>query len=196
MNRQSESISSLMEKAFDKVLPIPKTLRAYHPPPPPKPLSWVPHGKLGNDTYEERLKDFANEILAIDSQRTKRVKYSSRGWCYLLEGLGKIHKGEFDACQKVINDCRKIGLLPINFVAEDQDITRRFMGIHVASEPSVLLEQLRKDVEEMLGNLPSYTTDYWTGEEYYLMMCVEKGDILNLFKPICDEYHVPIVNSK
>jgi len=28
------------------------------------------------------------------------------------------------------------------------------------------------------------------------MMCVEKGDIRNLFKPICDEYHVPIVSSK
>jgi hypothetical protein len=185
-----------MEKAFNKVLPIPKTPRVYHPPPPPKPLSWVPHGRLGDYTYEERLEDFASEILAIDSQRTKRVKYSSRGWCYMLEGRQKIDKGEFDACQKVINDCRKIGLLPIDFVAEDQDITRRFMGIHTASEPSSLLEQLRKDVEEMLSNLPSYTTDYWTGEKHYVMMCVEKGDILNLFKPICDEYHVPIVNSK
>jgi hypothetical protein len=27
-------------------------------------------------------------------------------------------------------------------------------------------------------------------------MCVEKGDLLSLFKPICDEYHVPIVSSK
>jgi hypothetical protein len=192
----SDSIGSVMEKAFNKVLPIPKTPRVYRPPPPPRPLSWVPHGKLGNWTYEERLEDFANEILAIDAQKTKRVKYSSRGWCYLLEGLGKIHKGEFDACQKAINDCRKIGLLPIDFVAEDQDITRRFSGIHEASEPSVLLKRLRDEVEEMLGNLPSFTTDYWIDEDYYLMMCVEKGDILNLFKPICEEYHVPIVSSK
>jgi len=196
MNRQSDGISSLMQKAFDKILPIQKTPRVYRSPPPPRPVSWVPHGKLGNHTYELRLEDFASEILAIDSQRTKRVKYSSRSWCYLLEGLGKIHKGEFDACQRAINDCRKIGLLPIDFMAADQDITRRFMGIHTASDPSVHLKQLRKDVEEMLGNLPSYTTDYWIDEEYYVMMCVEKGDILNLFKPICDEYHVPIVNSK
>jgi len=196
MNRQSDSISSLMEKAFDRILPIPKAPRMYRPPPPPRPVSWVPHGRLGNHTYELRLEDFASEILAIESQRTKRFKYSSRGWCYLLEGLGKIHKGEFNACQKAINDCRKIGLLPINFMAEDQDITRRFIGIHTASDPSVHLKQLRKDVEEMLGNLPSYTTDYWIDEEYYVMMCVEKGDILNLFKPICNEYHVPIVNSK
>ena len=196
MSRKNISIGRLMEEAFDKVLPIPKTPRVYHPPPPPRPVSWVPHGRLGNWTYEMRLKDFAGEILAIDSQRTKRVKYSSRGWCYLLEGLGKIHKGEFKACQKAINDCRKIGLLPIDFMAEDQDITRRFMGIHTASDPDALLKQLKKDVEEMLGNLPSYTTDYWIDEEHYVMMCVEKGDLLNLFKPVCDEYHVPIVNSK
>jgi hypothetical protein len=192
----SDSISALMEKAFNKVLPIPKTPRIYRSPPPPKPLSWVPHGRLEDTVYLERLQHFASEILAIDSQRTNRMKFSSRGWCYVLEGLGKIHKGEFSACQKAINDCRKIGLLPMDFVAEDQDITRHFIGIHTASDPSVLLEQLKKDVEEVLCNLPSYTTDYWTDEEYYVMMCVEKGDILNLFKPVCDEYHVPTANSK
>jgi len=185
-----------MQKAFDKILPIPKTPRVYHPPPPPKPLSWIPHGRLGDPNYEARLEEFTNEILALNRQRTNPVKYSSRGWCYLLEGLGKISKGEFDAAQKAINDCRKIGLLPIDFVAEDQDITRRFMGIHTASDPGVLLKHLRKDVEEMLNNLPFYATDYWTDEEYYVMMCVEKGDILNLFEPICRKYHVPIVNSK
>jgi predicted Zn finger-like uncharacterized protein len=196
MSSKYETISSVMEKAFKKVLPIPKTPRVYHPPPPPRPLSWVPHGQLGDYGYEQRLEGFASEILAIDSQRTNPVKYSSRGWCYLLEGLGKIHKGEFDACQKAINDCRKIGLLPIDFVAEDQDITRRFMGIHEASDPGVLLKEVRRQVEEMLKNLPSYTTDYWTDEKYYVMMCVEKGDILNLFKPVCDEHHIPIVSSK
>jgi hypothetical protein len=196
MSSDYETISSVMEKAFNKVLPIPKTPRVYHPPPPPKPLSWVPHGRLEDYTYEERLEDFANEIKAIESQRTNPVKYSSRGWCYLLEGLGKINKGEFDACQKAINDCRKIGLLPIDFVAEDQDVTRRFQGIIEASDPADCLRNIKDEASRMLENLPSYTTDYWIGEEYYVMMCVEKGDLLNLFKPICDEYHVPIVSSK
>ena len=196
MNRVNESISSTIEKAFDKLLPIPKKPRVYHRPPPHRPLSWVPHGSVGNWTYETRLKNFANEILAIDSQRTKRIKYSSRGWCYLLEGVGKIHKGEFGACQKAINDCRKLGFLPIDFVAQDQDTTRHFKGIHVASEPGVQLSELKKDVENMLSDLPSKTTDYWKDEEYYIMMCVEKGDLINLFKPICTEYHVPLVSSK
>jgi hypothetical protein len=48
----------------------------------------------------------------------------------------------------------------------------------------------------MLENLPIYTTDYWEGEKFYLMICTEKGDIRNLFKPICDEYHIPIISTK
>ena len=186
----------LMEKAFDKVLPIPKTPREYHPPPPPRPLSWVPHGKVGDQAYEERLKSFAAEIKTIEYQRTSSVKYSTRGWCYQLEGLGKIDKGEFGACQKAINDSRKLGYLPIDFVAEDQDQTRHFKGIHVASEPHVQLSQLKEDVETMLRDLPSRTTDYWVEERFYVMLCVEKGDLINLFKPVCDQYHVPIVSSK
>jgi hypothetical protein len=190
------SLSGLMEKAFDKILPVPKTPRIYHPPPPGRPVSWVPHGQLGNCIYEDRLLDFAREIKAINAMKTHTVKYSSRGWCYLLEGLGKIDKGEFNAAQKAINDCRKIGYLPIDFVAEDQDETRRFQGIHEAAEPNTLLKRLENDVKAMLENLPSLTTDYWTNEQFYLMMCVEKGDILNLFEPVCQQYHVPIINSK
>lgn len=190
------SIKSVMEKAFDKVLPIPKAPRVYRPPPPPKPLTWVPHGKLGNPTYELRLRDFAKEILVINSQRTNPVKYSSRGWSYLLEGLGKIHKGEFRASEKAINDCRKIGLLPIDFVKGDQDETRRFQGIIEASDPAQALREIKEKVKSLLDNLAFLSTDFWIGEKYYLMMCVEKGDILELFKPVCDKYHVPIVSSK
>ncbi|MCW3988820.1 MAG: hypothetical protein NWE88_01945 [Candidatus Bathyarchaeota archaeon] len=192
----SDSISELIERAFDKILPIPKTPRVYRSPPPPKPVSWVPSGNLKNDTYVKRLKDFAQEIKAIDAQRTKRIKYSSRGWCYLFEGLRLIDKGEFSKAQKAINDCRKLGLLPIDFVAADQDLTRRFAGIHEAANPADSIINLKKDIKKLLDSLPSYTTDYWEDEEYYLMMCVEKGDIRNLFKPVCDEYHIPIVSSK
>jgi hypothetical protein len=192
----SDSISVVMEKAFNKLLPIPKTPKVYRPPPPPKPLSWVPHGRLGDPNYERRLRDFASEVLAIDAKRTRRVRYSTRGWCYLVEGLGKISKGEFDSFENAFNDCRKIGLLPIDFVAEDQDVTRRFQGIREASDPAALLRRIGSDVESFLKTLPTSTTDYWNGEEYYVMMCVEKGDILNLFKPVCDEYKVPIVSSK
>jgi DNA-directed RNA polymerase subunit RPC12/RpoP len=183
-----------MERLFNKVLPLPKQPRVYRVPPPAKPLSWVPKGTLGNDEYERRLEQFATEIRAINQQQAD--KYSSRGWCYILEGERKIDKDEFPSCQKAINDCRKLGLLAIDFVREDQDETRHFKGIIDVSNPHDSLLKLKADVDSQLSSLPTKITDYWKGEEYYLMMCVEKGDILNLFKPVCDEYRVPIVSSK
>ncbi|MFH0748933.1 MAG: hypothetical protein V1915_03315 [Candidatus Bathyarchaeota archaeon] len=185
-----------MKKTFKKILPIPQAPKIYRYSTPYKPLSWIPHGKVGDGSYEIRLKDFAGEILALDSQRTKKVKYSSRGWCYTLEGLGKITKGEFNACQTAINNCRKTGLLPIDFVSEDQDVTRHLEGIIDALDPVNLLLDAKDDVERGLRRLASLTTDYWVGEEYYVMMVVEKGDLRNLFEPICDEYLVPIASSK
>jgi len=187
-----------LTKAFDKLIPIPKTPREYKPRTPKKAVSWVPSGKIGNDAYMYRLKAFAKEIRAIDAQRTGAYtdKLSSRGWAYLLEGFERIHKGEIDKAQKAINDCRKLGFLPIDFTAQYQDETRRFSGIHKATSPVETLQDIKYQVKDLLNALPIYTTDYWTDEKYYLMMCVEKGDIKNLFTRICRQYHIPIVSSK
>jgi hypothetical protein len=193
---EHRSIRTSLGTTLNKILPIPKVPKEYHAPPPPKLLSWVPHGRLGDAFYELKLEGFANEILALNSQRTNPIKYSARGWCYLLEGLKKIHKGEFSACQNAITDCRKAGLLSMDFVAEDQDVTRHFQGIFNASDPAESLRAIKKEVFEFLMNLHSYTTDYWKGEKYYLMMCVEKGDLLSLFRPICKKYYIPNVSSK
>ena len=58
------------------------------------------------------------------------------------------------------------------------------------------LQRLKEEVEDVLDRLPHLTTDYWKDEEYYLMMCVEKIDIWNLFRPICRLFNVPIMNSR
>jgi hypothetical protein len=109
--------------------------------------------------------------------------------------MHKIDKGDFNACSKAINNCIKLGYLPIDFTAKDQDPTRSFRGIHKVSGPSVLLKEVSKGINEVLDILPHHITDYWKGEKYYVMMCVEKIDIYNLYDPICREYNVPIVNS-
>ena len=191
-----DDISSTFQKGFDKLLPIPKTPRTYqiHFSLPNKTVSWLPHGTLGKEKYEQRLKAFADYIESINAKRS--MKFSSRGWGYILEGLGKITKNEFDACEKAINDCRKIGLLDIDFIAEDQDETRRFSGIIQATNRTTGFRRIKTDIEKTLRNLAESATDFWKGEQYYLMMCVEKGDLKNLFEPICKEYHVPIISSK
>ena len=173
MSKKYENLGDVMASVTCQVLPIPKTPKEYHSPLPPKPTSWIPHGTIGNETYESRLALFANEIKAIDAQRTHHIKVSSRGWAYALEGLGKITKSEFDTCQKAINDCRKLGLLPIDFTKEDQDETRRFEGITQVSNPTMQLEQIRDDTDNMLRTLAESATDFWQNESFYLMMCVE-----------------------
>lgn len=41
-----------------------------------------------------------------------------------------------------------------------------------------------------------FTPNWWKGEEYYIQMVVEKIDLITLFSPVCEEYHIPIANSK
>src|SRR5262249_62212220 len=89
-------------------------------------------GRPGADAlaqYERELVTFCRRIAEIDSGLDFKV--SSRGWCYILEehGLGK---GDFAAAQRLINQCRKDGSLPVDICSEDEgraadhleDITR------------------------------------------------------------------------
>src|SRR5438094_133094 len=66
--------------------------------------------------FETGLKSWCSGILEIQSRMD--FKASSRGWCYLLEEHG-LSKSEFNRAQKLINDCRKSGLLPLDLCAED-----------------------------------------------------------------------------
>src|SRR5262249_11167325 len=56
--------------------------------------------------YERELEMFCRRLI------------SSRGWGYLLEQHG-LAKGDFDIAERLINDCRKAGHLPVDFCAED-----------------------------------------------------------------------------
>ncbi|MEM2960266.1 MAG: ATP-binding protein [Candidatus Bathyarchaeia archaeon] len=129
----------------------------------------------------------------LDLQSQIGFKLSSRGWCYMLESKGLIDKGQFDKIEKEINRCRKEGLLPIDFVAEDEG--RIFIGDKVPNRdpPEIFLV---KRLEEAMAAEKDYTLDWWEGEKYYLMMLVEKIDIRTLFEPVCKKYHVPIATSK
>ena len=118
-------------------------------------------------------------------------KVSTRGWCYILEGKKEITKGEFKAAETLINNCRKNGLLPIDFCAEDGG--RATDGI----------ERLDGDVETEIETweqaLTTTPDDYtpislWENQSHYVEMGVEKIDLKSLFEPVCREFHVPITN--
>lgn len=139
---------------------------------------------------EKFLVQFAKGILKVNQLATQRM--TSRGWCYFLEGFNLVAKGDFDRIQKVFNECRKKGYIPIDLVAED--LKRAYIGIEIPEKetPEGCLRQWlvgAQTAEEY------YTPDWWEGESFYIQMMVEKIDLVNMFQPVCAEYHIPIVNA-
>lgn len=134
---------------------------------------------------------FAKKLVEIQNQIG--FKISSRGWCYQLEGFGLINKSQFDRVESVINDCREVGFLPIDFTAEEEG--RKFSCVEVPTTISPQ-EFLKLYLKAALSCEDYYTPDWWDGEEYYIQMLVEKIDLKTLFEPICDDYHIPIATSK
>ena len=134
------------------------------------------------------LKEFSAELIRIQPD----FKMSSRGWCYYLEGMGVITKGQFSYMQGVINKCRKLGLIPIDFVASD--LPRSFKNIYSDSEdPNAYLVH---EIENFLKIDETYLPNPWMDEEYYIQLLVEKIDLVTLFQPICKVYQIPIATAK
>ncbi len=145
---------------------------------------------LNKSATKERKKEFVKELQKISDK--VGMKISSRGWCYQLEGYGLINKNQFDKVEKIINDCRKQGFLPIDFIANEEG--RIFSGVEIPNDttPSEFLESW---VNLLVKAENYYVPNWWIGEKYYIQMLVEKIDLKTLFKPICEKYHIPIATS-
>lgn len=137
------------------------------------------------------LSEFADYVKGLSRQIGFKV--SARGWAYLLETRRLINKDQFDRVNTLINQCRKKGLLSIDFVAEDS--ARMFYGIDIPSSVDVVSD-LGEWLRAARETAEHYSLDWWDGEEYYIQMVVEKVDLVTLFSPICQEYHIPIANAK
>lgn len=140
---------------------------------------------------EERLHEFAEKIMEL--QDKIGFKVSARGWCYQLESERIINKDEFDKVESWINKCRKKGILPIDFTAEEEG--RKFAGIEIPNENSPI-QEMKEWIEAAMESHIYYKPDWWDGEDYYIQMLVEKVDLKTLFSPICKKYHIPIATSK
>ncbi len=137
------------------------------------------------------LENFAEFMQSIS--RTIGFRVSSRGWAYILEQKRYINKDQFDKVTNAINKCRKKGLLPIDFTAEES--ARDFSGVEHPNTSSVI-DDFGSWLRTSHNAAEHYTPDWWDGEEYYIQMVVEKIDLVTLFTPVCEEYHIPIANSK
>ena len=149
----------------------------------------LPTGRGANRLAQQSL--FSVKLMELGEEIG--MKISSRGWCYQLEDLRLINKNEFDKCEKIINDCRKLGLLPVDFVAEES--SRQFSGVE-KPETETPLEYFADYLRTTLNCYNMYIPDWWEDEQYYIQMVVEKVDLVNLFSPICQQYHIPIATAK
>lgn len=150
--------------------------------------------KRNRESSDLELVKFASELIKIHN--LIGVKISSRGWCYILEGKGIIDKSQFDAIQGKINKCRKIGLLPIDFVAVDK--TRQFYNVEELEieyiKPKEFIYEKLKPVKMLYQN--KNDVSFWKFQKYYIQVMVEKIDLINLFGDICKACHIPIANAK
>ena len=167
------------------------------------------------DIYQLDLESFCNRIKVIKS--TIDFPVSSRGWCYILEGLNIINKGEFAACATTINDCRKSGLLPINICSEDEARSVQVLNEwfdNLSSEEFAQnalnnidppgFEQHYEYVNRYYNYLNRYARScasdyhpftYRDFQDNYIEMVVEKIDLIGIFEPVCKKYSIPIGNN-
>jgi hypothetical protein len=141
--------------------------------------------------YQSQLKQFAERLKEIRKSMT--FKAGTRGWCYILEEHG-LTKGDFDTAEGLINDCRKAGHLPIDFVAVDE--TRAASNLETVHDQSPK-EYGQERAEKALAASEKYLPkSLWEDQEVYIEMVVEKIDLKTLFEPVCAKYHVPIWNGR
>jgi hypothetical protein len=141
--------------------------------------------------YQRQLAAFCAAIIQIAS--TLDFDVSARGWCYILEEHG-LKKGEFDDAEKLIAECRKSGLLPIDIVAEDSG--RSFENVELIDNHSPA-----KEASDIVGSVKSAHENYfpfslWNYQSTFVQMLVEKVDLRNLFDPVCAKFNVPIANVR
>jgi len=135
--------------------------------------------------------DFSDQLKRLQRQIGFRI--SARGWCYIMEQNGLINKDQFDLVNNAINNCRKKGYLPVDFTAEES--ARQFKGVEepTTEPPGVWL---RDYLNYIFRCENTYIPEWWADEEYYIQMVVEKVDLVTLFRPICEKFHIPIANAK
>jgi hypothetical protein len=141
------------------------------------------------ERYEIEVQRFCEHILELASREDFRV--GARGWAYVLEGDRFIDKDEIDAAERLINDSRKNGNLPLDICADD------------AKRATENLENIQDPPEDRAQQLVHYISvaekyytpfSFWDDKDVYLQMMVEKGDLKSLFSKTCAEFCIPIAN--
>jgi hypothetical protein len=139
--------------------------------------------------YQNDVRTFCTNLLEVRSRLDFDV--GSRGWGYVLEGESLIDKTEIDLVEKLINDCRKNGDLPLDFCAEDN----KRAAENLESIDPWPQERAADIIDYIQTAEQDYTPfGFWDDLGVYVQCGVEKSNAKNLFAKPCAEFFVPIVN--
>ena len=157
----------------------------------------LPRRPRGRQTPEATVRYWAavDQFAAVIRKIASGLDFkpSSRGWCYILEGMGYLTKADFDACFRLINDCRKRGILPLDICSEDDK--RQFENLEDITDLSA--EEFAAAYIRGLADVPDMYApfSFWEDQSYFVQMLVEKIDLKELFKSVCARFHIPIANA-
>ena len=98
-----------------------------------------------------------------------------RGWCYILEVYGTLAKGDFDRAEKLIGECRKNGLLPLDFTTDDDGGKSAFSHVEevedrTPDEQAIVIANYVNQAEEYWDPV-----SFWDFQDCYLESVVEKS---------------------
>jgi hypothetical protein len=157
-------------------------------------LPRLPRGRPSNSalgSYDAELQRFCGLILEINSGLDFQV--GSRGWCYILEEHG-LSKGDFDDAERLITECRRRRLLPMDICAEDS--ARSFSNLEDLDEenPEDFAAGWVEHIKQVHSGYIPFS--FWNDKDIYIEMIVEKIDLKSLFDPICAEFCIPLANAR
>jgi len=140
--------------------------------------------------YEAALTTWCDGIRQIQSGLDFDV--SSRGWCYVLEEYG-LSKGDFDTAQRLINDCRKDGHLPLDICSEDDRRVAEHLEYLDDPDPKVRAQAIVDDIDS--ADQDYHPHSFWQAQDAYVEMLVEKIDLKSLFSVVCEPFHIALTNN-
>jgi len=150
-------------------------------------------GRKGTAAEKRRqLEAFADALIEID--RGLDFRMGPRDWCYHLEEHG-LSKDQFDIAERVINRCRDEGLLPVDFVLDDD--TRRPAGEDPMSCDADLPEYLEGIWSIVEGQARWYDAVRWSDyQQFYCEVAVEKSGLKSLFQVVGEEFKTMVSNFR
>jgi hypothetical protein len=143
------------------------------------------------ERYEIEVAEFCARLREVASRQDFRIS-GGRGWAYILEGERDIDKNDIDAAEKLINDCRKNGALPVDICGEDSK--RAVENLERIDNPNP--EKYARTIFDYANHAEEYyhPFSFWDDQEFYVQMATEKADVKNLFAKTCAGLYVPIAN--